>query len=76
MNETVPATLFELQCNMLGIIESKDKVATTELHALFLTAHTLVNPWRIIRVSDGVMMACSYDGFTSIEQAAANGRVE
>lgn len=36
-------------------------------------AATTLNPWRIVR-EDGVVIASSYDGFTSMEQAAANGR--
>lgn len=45
------------------------------LQTLLRAAHRLINPRRIVR-PDGVVIACSYDGFTSSEQAAKNGREE
>lgn len=39
----------------------------------WLAMRRAFNPWRIVR-ADGVVIASSYDGFTSLEQAVANGR--
>lgn len=66
-------TQCELQYDYLS--DEKHETWRSNFCLLMRFAHTLINPWRIVR-SDGVVIACSYDGFTPIAQAAANGRAD
>lgn len=67
----IALTECELQYNFIDEAKHDKWRATFKTAMGFAT--TTVNPWRIIR-DDGVVIASSYDGFTSVEQAARNGR--
>lgn len=66
--------IFDLQMDFISET-NHGSYRTNSIWFLFKFARELVNPWRIVR-DDGVVIACSYGGFTSMEQAQANGRVE
>lgn len=63
--------ICELQYNFIS--DSDHSLVRSEFHTLIRAARKVINPWRIVR-SDGVILACSYDHFTSKEQAERNGR--